>query len=422
MKVENFIKQTDVVKTRVSATVTWENCDRPQEEVFFETTAEFVEDLVINPDTWLLACTLPAMRYGEDRIAINASISPEIKDGLINAMRCLIDWHGGATPRRLKAQGNAHLSNRKVIKIEAPRRTQPLLADRSNRAAGFFSGGINALAMVQDNHLNFSPDHPRHIKDGILIDEISEKDISNNYYQNIVDAVSAIAKDAEVELIPVSTNAYAHFHDLDPEYSFWNREYIGSFLAAIAHAFAPRFSCVSIASTHDYPNLEPWGSHPLLDPLYSSSGLQIRHENAALSRLDKTKLVGKWDVALKHLQVCNEKKSYKNGNYNCGRCNKCLKTMMAFLALGLLEQIPAFAPTNISQEFLLENCQIGSAYDESCYRELIEPLSKINRQDLVNGIEKIIKSYHRQDLIDFIEKIDKSLLGNNLLNLINKNK
>ena len=95
MKIENFIKTINARKVRVSATVIWENCDRPDQEVFFETTTEFGDDLVINPNAWLLACTLPAMRYGEERIAIDEPISPEIKDGLINSMRCLIDWHGG---------------------------------------------------------------------------------------------------------------------------------------------------------------------------------------------------------------------------------------------------------------------------------------------------------------------------------------
>jgi len=434
MKVENFIKKTDAAKVRVSATVIWENCNRPDQEVFFETTAEFEADFIINPNSWLLACTLPAMRYGEDRIAIDAPISPEIKDGLINAMKCLIDWHRGATPRyaeryplgRRQAQTkalaacNAHLEGgRKAIKIEAPTQSQVLFPNKPKRAAGFFSGGIDALAMVRDNHLNFSADHPRHIKDGILVYGILEGENSSDpSFQNVINAVSAMAKDAEIELIQVSTNAYAHFRDLDPDYSFWRLEYMGSFLAAIAHAFIPRFSLASIASTYDYANLEPWGSHPLLDPLYSTNSLQIRHENAALSRLEKTKLVGEWDVALKHLRVCNEKASYKDGNYNCGECGKCVKTMAAFLALGLLEQIPTFVKKDISQELLLDNCYISDAYDESCYRELIEPLSKIDRQDLVGGIEQITKRYHEQDLIGLIKRFDRNFLGGNLLDLV----
>ena len=49
-----------------------------------------------------------------------------------------------------------------------------------------------------------------------------------------------MAKDAGIELIQLYTNAYSHFRDLDTDYKFWRFEYHGSFLAAIAHAFAPQ--------------------------------------------------------------------------------------------------------------------------------------------------------------------------------------
>ena len=403
MKIENFVRHSNAEKTRVSATVIWENCDRPNEEVFFETKGEFGDDLVINPNSWLLACTLPAMRYGESRIKIDAPISPEIKDGLINSMRCLIDWHGG---------------DRKVIQIEAPMEQEVLFMDKPERAGALFSGGIDALAMVRDNHLNFASDHPRHIKDGILVYGVLEGE--NEYdpsFQNVVNAVKTMAEDAGIGLIQVYTNAYAHFRDLDSDFSFWRFEYHGSFLAAIAHAFAPRFSYASIASTYDFPNLEPWGSHPLLDPLYSTTSLKVRHENAALSRLEKTQLVGEWDVALKHLRVCNEKESYSEGNYNCGKCEKCVRTMTAFLALGLLERISTFKEKDVSKEKLVETCYLSDSYEENCYRELIEPLTKLGRQDLVDGIYQIIKRYHEQDLKGIVKRLDRIFFDGNLLSI-----
>ena len=403
MKIENFTKQTNGNKTRVSATVIWENCDRSNESVFFETTAKYEDDLVINPNSWLLACTLPAMRYGEERIKIDAPISPEIKDGLINSMRCLIDWHGG---------------DRKVIKIEAPIEPEVAFLDKPERAAALFSGGIDALAMVRDNHLNFASDHPRHIKDGILVYGVLEGE--NEYdpsFQNVVKAVDTMAEDAGIELIQVYTNAYAHFRDLDADFSFWRFEYHGSFLAAIAHAFAPRFSYASIASTYDFANLEPWGSHPLLDPLYSTTSLKVRHENAALSRLEKTKLVGEWDVALKHLRVCNEKESYSEGNYNCGKCEKCVRTMTAFLSLGLLDQITTFREKDVSKEKLVNTCYLSDSYEENCYRELIEPLTNLGRHDLVDGIYQIIRRYHDRDLKGIFKRLDRTLFDGNLLSI-----
>lgn len=403
MKIENLRKEAIADKVRIVAELVWEDCDRPTQDVYFETTIEFGEDLYLNPNSFLLACALTAMRYGEKRIAIDAPISPEIKDGLVNAMKCLINWHG---------------NGRKVIPIEAPIETKVLFPNKPKRAGALFSGGIDALAMVRDNHLNFTPEHPRHIKDGILVYGVlqGENELDPNF-QNVVNAVTKMAEDAEIKLIQVSTNAYAHFRDLDPDFSFWRSQYLGSFLAAIAHAFVPRLSVASIASTYDYANLEPWGSHPLLDPLYSSNSLQVRHENAALSRLEKTKLVGEWNVALKHLRVCNEKESYSEGNYNCGNCEKCVRTMTAFLSLGLLDQISTFKEKDVSKEKLVDTCYLSDNYEENCYRELIEPLSRIGRQDLIDGVHQIIKRYHEQDLKGLLKRFDRTIFGGNLLNL-----
>ena len=403
MLVNNFRKTVNEEKAKISATVIWENCDRPPQEVFFETSAKFADDLYLNPNSWLLCCTLAAMRYGESRIAIDKPIAPELKDGLINSMKCLIDWHGG---------------ERKVIPIEAPLETEACFSYKKPRAAGLFSGGIDALAMVRDNQLNFPIGHPRRIQDGILVYGVLQGE--NEYdpsFQNVIDAVDTMARDAGLELIQVHTNAYAHFRDLDADFSFWRFEYHGSFLAAIAHAFAPRFSVASIASTYDLANLEPWGSHPLLDPLYSTTDLQVRHENAALSRLEKTKLVGEWDVALKNLRVCNEKESYSQGNYNCGHCEKCVRTMTAFLALGLLDRIPTFKEHNVTKDKLVQTCRLSDNYEENCYRELIEPLRKVGREDLVEGIEQIIRRYREQDLKGIAKRIDRVLFNGGLLNI-----
>ena len=155
----------------------------------------------------------------------------------------------------------------------------------------------------------------------------------------------------------------------------------------------------------------------MLDPLYGNTNLQIRHENVARSRLEKTKLVGEWDIALKQLRVCNEKASYQEGNYNCGNCEKCVRTMTAFLSLGMLEQIATFKEKNVTKEKLLNTCYLSDSYEVNCYRELIQPLENIGRYDLVEAIEHIIDRYYERDLKGVIKRLDRSLFDGNLLTL-----
>ena len=404
MRIENFRKETQADKVRILATLIWEDRDRPSQDLYYETTAEYGDDLFCNPNSFLLACTLPAMRYGEKRIALDAPICPELKEGLITSMNYLIDWHGG---------------DRQVIPIEAPLQSRVLFPARPLRAGCLFSGGIDALAMVRDNHLNFPPEHPRYMRDGILVYGVLEGE--NEFdpsFQNVIDAISIMAKDVGINLIQVNTNTNAHLRDLDSDYSFWRFEYHGSFLAAIAHAFAPRLSAVSIASTYDIANLEPWGSHPLLDHLYRSTGLQIHHANTALSRLEKTKLVGEWDVALKHLRVCNEKESYSQGNYNCGNCEKCVRTMTALLTLGILDKTATFKEKDVSPKLLLKTCYLSDSYEESCYRELIEPLKQIGRHDLAEAVQQVINRYREKDFKGLLKRFDRAFFNGNLLRYI----
>ncbi|MGK7938406.1 MAG: hypothetical protein AB4206_21795 [Xenococcaceae cyanobacterium] len=408
MRIENFRKEKKDNLVRITATMTWEDRDRPSEDLYYETTAEYGDDLFCNPNTFLLACTLPAMRYGEKRITLDEPICPELKDGLTTIMHYLINWHGG---------------ERCVIPIEAPLHSQSMFPEKPFRAGCLFSGGIDALALLRDNHLNFAPEHPRYIKDGILVyGVLNGEDEFDPSFHNVINAISKMAQDAGINLIQVNTNTNAHLRDLDPDYRFWRFEYLGSFLAAVAHAFAPRLTTVSIGSTYDIAHLEPWGSHPLIDPLYSNTDLQIRHENAALSRLEKTKLVGEWDVALKHLRVCNEKESYSEGNYNCGKCEKCVCTMTALVALGLLEQTATFRETDVSKKLLLDTCYLTHAYQEYCYRELLEPLRKIGRDDLVEAVQQVIIRYQEKDFKGLIKRLDRAFFKGNLLSYVRAKK
>ena len=408
MRIENFRKEQEDNLVRIVATLIWEDRDRPSQDLYFETTAEYGDDLFCNPNSFLLACALPAMRYGEKRIAIDAPICPELKDGLNTAMNYLIQWHGDP---------------RQVITIEAPLQSQASFPHKSPRAGCLFSGGIDALAMLRDNHLNFAPEHPRYIQDGILVyGVLNGEDKFDPSFQNVINAISTTAQNAGINLIQVNTNANAHLRDLDSDYSFWRFEYHGSFLAAIAHAFSPRLTTVSIASTYDIAHLEPWGSHPLLDPLYSNTDVKIRHENVSLSRLEKTKLVGEWDVALQNLRVCNEKESYSQGNYNCGKCEKCVRTMTALLALGLLEKTSTFREKEVSKELLLETCYLIDSYEENCYLELIEPLKQIGRDDLVDAVKQIIIRYQEKDFKGLIKRFDRAFLNGNLLSYVREKK
>lgn len=86
MKLGNLRSEAKQDRTRVAATVLWEDSDRPTEEIYFETIPPFLEALSCNPHAFVVACVMPAMRHREQRIFVDAEICPDFRNGLRTAM------------------------------------------------------------------------------------------------------------------------------------------------------------------------------------------------------------------------------------------------------------------------------------------------------------------------------------------------
>jgi len=101
----------------------------------------------------------------------------------------------------------------------------------------------------------------------------------------------------------------------------------------------------------------PWASHPLTDPLFSDESLSVLHDGCEAGRVDKVLALSGSALALQHLRVCWER---VEGAYNCGVCEKCLRTMTSLYAVGVLQQSASFPQR-------LEAAQILALvlYDES---------------------------------------------------------
>ena len=123
--------------------------------------------------------------------------------------------------------------------------------------------------------------------------------------------------------------------------------YGGAALAAVAHALAPVHAKIYVASAGSNAYLIPCGSHPLLDPLWSTETLRIVHDNGE-ARIDKLRVIVQYPEALARLRVCWE----NLGNYNCGLCEKCIRTMLALRALGV-DRCAAF-PNTLSPKLVYQ--------------------------------------------------------------------
>jgi hypothetical protein len=139
-----------------------------------------------------------------------------------------------------------------------------------------------------------------------------------------------VAQETGTTLIEVDTNIH-EFAEQDR--LTWR---VGPWIVAIALLFQHVFGKVLIAgsTTSNYDNLRPMGTHPIIDPLWSTESTEFFHDGCEVRRVEKAAQIGEYDVAMKHLLVCGK----GDGAYNCGRCNKCLRSMVNLRAAGALEK------------------------------------------------------------------------------------
>jgi hypothetical protein len=294
--------------------------------------------------------------------------------------------------------------------------TTPTGTRRQERAGLFLSGGIDSFSALRFNRLSFPIEHPWSVRDALLVYGLEMG--APEAFVHVLNSLSKVTREAHIRLVPVYTNLYLPYRQEDAAdgFFFWWNKFMGGALAAVAHAFSRRLTVVSIASDYDIPNQRPHGSHPLLDPNYSSIDLRIRHDGLTMSRFAKTRLVANWDVALRHIRVCNKYMLYGPESLNCGECEKCLRTMLALLALGALEKTNAFSGKEISQELLWSKLKINDI-NLNFYEELIAPLSERGHHDLVRIINIKSAERNKKTWKERIKEFDSKHLNNSLVGL-----
>jgi hypothetical protein len=149
----------------------------------------------------------------------------------------------------------------------------------------------------------------------------------------VADANATLAS-IKVPCIPIRTN----FQQMGLN---WGDAW-GTQLASGLYLLAGRYDTALISNEVPYQWLGlRWASHPMTNPLLGSHGFTIVDDGGEYTRIEKAKLISGWPEAMRHLHVCFGVKV--PGEYkNCCRCEKCIRTMLAFRIAGS-ERPSAFA-------------------------------------------------------------------------------
>ncbi len=192
----------------------------------------------------------------------------------------------------------------------------------SDTVLSFFSGGVDGLYTLTRA--------PVPVSHAVVVRGI-DLQLDNPLWDEICDRNRGWLARRDIPLLAVESNIRFVAHDLGVRWPM----YFGAALAAIGHALGA--GTLLIAAGHTWRELWPDGSHPVTDPLWSSDAVHVVHHGREAKRWEKLAAVIDEPGVPELLRVC-----WQDQGYNCGRCEKCLRTMVLLRLLD--RQSPAFPP------------------------------------------------------------------------------
>ena len=268
-----------------------------------------------NGDPFVAAFLVPTMVLGES-LTVEAPVSSKLLRALPEIQAIYHCWD-----RQLHQ-----------VEVTAPIREPEASESASPQKTGlFFSLGVDSSYSLLKN-VRQHPDGKEAVTHLINVLGFDIYLWEQERYPPLLANMRRVAEHFDKTVLPVTTN----LRDFSDRVVDWVGFYHGPALASVALALGSFFQQVSIAASQTYARLIPKGAHPLLDPLWGTEQVAFVHDGLETSRLNKTRYLAQSPALVERLRVCATGKV--TDAYNCGRCEKCVRTMISLHIGGILSQ------------------------------------------------------------------------------------
>lgn len=266
-------------------------------------------------DPFAVVGLLVAMRLGSP-LVVEAPVSGRLLQGMRHAQGILAGFFDELT----------------AVTVEAD--VRPALRPRAGATASFFTAGVDStyLALTNRDALQALVTVPAFFAErGWVLD-------GEGFRAGVRASAGAIG----LPLVEVATN----IRQVLQPYVEWKHAH-GAALAAVALTLADRFGEILLASSHEPGTTDPWGSHPDLDHHWSSDDLVFRQTGYDASRTEKLARIAARPDVVPWLQVCWQ---VDRRAYNCGHCEKCVRTALDLRAAGFPDVVPTLPHPSVVRE------------------------------------------------------------------------
>lgn len=274
--------------------------------IFFESTGA---GLHVNPEALIAGLLLPAMKNKAGAIHIEDQPDPTFLQNLVKIQTLYQSWKPGYQPVEIHSRKSYKPSKQK-----------------GSRTGIFFSCGVDSSYALLE--------HLDQVTDLIFIHGFDIPLKSEALLEKRSQSIHKIAASLGKGVVEVKTNLR---NFMEPGV-FWGLAH-GAALASVGHVLSGEFSRIFIPPSYSSQAMRAWGSHPHLDPLWSNEVIEFIHNEEELTRPFRVAKIVHNQTILDNLHVCLHNNP---SGLNCGKCEKCVRTMISLRALGVLDKCHTF--------------------------------------------------------------------------------
>jgi hypothetical protein len=307
-------------------------------------------------DVWLPLALFPAMRTGA-ALELADPVSHQLLRSLPTIQGILSTWYPELTTVPVRASGRRR------------RRWA-----RQPHVAQLFTGGVDSFFTMR-----------RRPQVRTLLYAHDALHDTEAVRERISPLLRSAADDAGKRLVEVDSDVRSMLDN----FGEWGAQTHGATLAAFGALLSGSVTELLIPASHTYLELDPWGSHPMLDHLWSSEALSVVHDSADVGRSDKIRALASDPTALSHLRVCWQAVD----DINCSRCEKCIRTMTTLDVLGALDRATTFAgPLSLDA---VRSVAPRNVSDLAFSRDNLVAARAAGRHDVADAIAESMAGYDR---------------------------
>jgi hypothetical protein len=306
---------------KLGAVAVWDAPSLPPEPIYFVYRGVGADALAAPGDALASAMVIPCMALGEDLI-VDAPVSTKLQSGIRTIVDIFLSWGRGPYRTRLQAPD----------------------ADRSTlhpaEIGACWSGGADSFHTILRER-----DEP--ITTLLTMVGYDMRHEKRPIFEGFLPRLSSAAERMGREMIVVDTNVY----EVGRRH-LGNAAHHGAVLAAMALGISGRLRRFHIPSSWAYRLMKPHGSHPFIDPLWSSESLEVIHDSPELCKIERVTAIAHSDVVLDTLRVCSRFPE----RYNCGLCDKCVFVALVLHQEGTLDRcstLPRPSPAHVVRRMLI---------------------------------------------------------------------